>query len=220
MIKQANLENDLRIEALRKLVNLASFILPVVYYFSTRALVLQILVPLTIAFLIVDLARFYHGPTAEVFYKIFGVILRKHERDHEAKRLNGATWFLLAATICVYIFPKYIAVTSFAIFSFADIASALIGRRFGRRKFNNRSLEGTLAFIATAALVIALTPKIEYSPAEYLLCFSAAVVGAVAEVLSYNIVDDNIAIPISTGLSMWLLFLFFQPLVHLHNYGF
>lgn len=219
MIKNYDIENHYRVEVLRKAINLCSLVLPVVYFFITQKLTLQILAPLTAAFLVVDLARYYHQPTAAVFYRVFGFLLRKHERDLHAKSLNGATWFLIAATIGVAVFPKYIAVISFAVFSFADLASALIGRRFGRRRFNGRSLEGSAAFVVAGLLVIALAPKIEYRFSEYLICAAAVIIGALAEILSYNIIDDNLAIPLSAGAGMWLLYALIHPAMNLGMFG-
>ena len=51
-------------------------------------------------------------------------------------------------------------------------------------------------------MAVALTPKANYSIAEYLIGAASVVVASFAEVLSYDIVDDNIAIPVSFGLTM------------------
>ena len=59
-----------------------------------------------LSFLAVDLLRYYHKPTADLFYLVFRFMLRQHELDHTSKRLNGATNVLIAATICVIVFPN------------------------------------------------------------------------------------------------------------------
>jgi dolichol kinase len=194
--------------------------MPAIYFFVAKTSALKILIPLTVAFLIVDVARHYHTTTAKFFYRIFGFMLRKHERDNRAKNLNGATWFLMTATFCVAIFPKYVTVTSFAILVFSDTAAALIGRRFGRRRFRGRSFEGSVAFVVAALFVIVLTPKIEYHFGEYLICAFAATTGATAEVLSCDKIDDNISIPISIGVTMWLLYTLIYPAMNIYEFGF
>jgi dolichol kinase len=46
---------------------------------------------------------------------------------------------------------------------------------------------------------------------EYVIGFIAAFVGAIVENISYGLADDNLTIPISVGLTMWLLYVFIFP---------
>jgi len=220
MIFTNDIDHDFRIELLRKLIHLSSIAMPVIYYFITKTLALQILTLLAVISLSVDMARHFPNSFSGLFNKIFGFLLRRHERDRRAKSLNGATWYFIAAVVCVAVFPRYITIISFAILTFADVASAIVGRRFGRRRFRGRSLEGSMAFIAAAVFVVALSPKIEYRFSEYLIGAFAAVVGAAAEVLSHDLIDDNIAIPVSTGATMWLLYALIHPAMNLEKFGF
>jgi dolichol kinase len=197
-------------ELIRKAIHLSSLSIPVIYYFIPRTVALEILVPLTVAFFVVDLLRYYHQPTARIFYKFFGWLLRSHEQDHTVKRLNGATYVLISATICVLIFPKLITVTSFAILIISDSTAALIGRRYGKRKFFRKSMEGSTAFFISALVVSFLTPKIFYAPIEYGIAACGAAVGTVIEAMSIH-VDDNLSIPISISVVMWVLYNAFYP---------
>jgi dolichol kinase len=94
---------------------------------------------------------------AKIFYTIFGFLLRQHEVDTGKKNLNGATYVLISALICVIIFPKIFFVTAFTILIISDSLAALIGRKFGRHKLFAKSLEGTLAFFISASIVILFT---------------------------------------------------------------
>lgn len=209
---------DYKAEIARKSIHLTSLSIPIIYYFIERDLALELLVPITFAFLIVDLLRYYHKPTAELFYKIFRFMLRKHEQDERKKRLNGATNVLIAATLCVIIFPKLIVLTAFPILIVSDTFAALIGRKFGRRKFMRKSVEGSTAFFLFALFVIALTPKVEYSMIEYLIGIIAAVVGTVVEASSWMF-DDNLTIPLSVGVVMWGLYFVFYPTINLFAFS-
>jgi dolichol kinase len=184
----------------------------------SKKLMLQILIPITVLFLLVDIIRNVHKPSSSIFNRLFSYVLRPHERNTEKKNLNGATWGLLTATFCVIFFPKYIAVISFTILAFSDTASSLVGRRYGRTKFRGRSLEGGAAFVAVGIIVILLTPKIEYLIGEYVICIIAATVGATAEILAGDKIDDNIAIPLSIGTSMWLLYYLIYPTMNIYNF--
>jgi len=200
-----------RDELYRKLIHLTSLSIPIVYYFiskETAALILAILAGLA---LIIDLARYLHPEVGKIFYKIFGFLLRKHELDHKKKNLNGATYVLISALIAVLIFPKVIFITAFSILIVSDSLAALIGRKFGRRKFLSKSLEGTLTFFISACIVILFTPKVGGFIDEYIIGFISAFVGAIIENISFSLIDDNLSIPLSVGFTMWGLYLLLLP---------
>jgi dolichol kinase len=205
---------DFRSELIRKAIHLGSLSIPLIYYFITKELALQILVPLTAAFMAVDLARYYHQPTADWFYRWFGWLLRRREQDVTRKRLNGATNVLIASTLCVLVFPKILVVTALTILIVSDSTSALIGRRFGKRRFLGKSLEGTLAFFLTAVAAVLATPKVEGLPMEYAIGMIAAAVGALAEASTLPL-DDNLSVPISICGTMWGLYALLLPSVDL-----
>ncbi|MBS3946119.1 MAG: dolichol kinase [Melioribacter sp.] len=202
---------DYQSEVLRKAIHLCSLSIPVVYYFITRELALTILIPLTILSLILDIGRYYIKPFSEFFYKFFGFLLRRHEKDEKRKSLNGATYVLISAVIVVSFFPKVFAVTGFAVLIIGDIAAALIGRKFGQTQFLLKSLEGTLAFFVFSCVVILFTPKIEGNITEFVIGFIAVGVGAIAENISTGWADDNLTIPVSIGVTMWILYSILLP---------
>ncbi len=210
---------DYKAELARKGIHLSSLSIPVIYYFISRELALALLLPVTFSFLTVDLLRYYHKPTAELFYKIFRFMLRKHEQDERRKRLNGATHVLIAASLCVIIFPKIIVLTAFTILIVSDTFAALIGRRFGKHKFLSKSVEGSLAFFIFGIFVVLFTPKIDHSIVEIFIGIIGAAVGTVAEALPWNI-DDNLSIPLSIGVAMWGLYFIFYPSVNLFTLTF
>lgn len=205
-------------EIVRKSIHLVSLSIPVIYYFISRELALSILVPITLAFFVIDLARYSSPAVARWFYSWFGWLLRRHEQDNRTRRLSGATNVLLSAVFCVLVFPKIITVNAFAILIISDTTSALVGRRYGRKRFLAKSLEGTVAFFVTAVAVILIAPKIEGLAAEYAIGIAAAAVGAIVEA-SHIPLDDNISIPISIGAVMWLLYLLFLPSLNLFSLG-
>jgi len=200
-----------RDELVRKLIHLFSLSIPIIYYFIPSSTSITILICFTILALIFDGGRFISKSFAKVFYQAFGFLLRKHELDKEKKNLTGATYVLLSALICAVIFPKLIFVTAFTILIISDTMAALIGRKFGKRKFLRKSFEGTLSFFISAGIVVIFTPKVGNFPMEYLIGFIAAFVGAIVENISYGLADDNLTIPISVGLTMWVLYIIIFP---------
>jgi len=204
-----------RDELVRKLIHLSSLSIPIICYFISTQTAAIILGVLTTIALLLDLGRHFHPSFGNIFYKIFGFLLRKHEVDEKQKSLNGATYVLISALISVLIFPKIIFVTAFSILIISDSMAALFGRKFGKHKFLLKSLEGTLAFFVSACIVVLFTPKIGNFPEEYIIGFGAAFVGAIVENISSNLIDDNLSIPISVGFTMWILYLTILPKLEL-----
>jgi dolichol kinase len=197
-------------ELVRKAIHMCSLSIPIIYYFITKEQALKLLAPVMLVFLAVDIARHYSEVVSRWFYESFGWLLRRHEQAGAAKRLSGATNVLLSACFCVLVFPKIITINAFAVLIISDTTSALIGRRFGKKGFLRKSLVGSIAFFVSAVAVIAVAPKIAGIPAEYAIGACACAVGTVVEAASVRI-DDNLSIPISIGLTMWLLYAWVIP---------
>jgi dolichol kinase len=211
----ATMSDIFRIELIRKAIHLCSIVIPVVYWFVPRSTAAALLIPLTALIMAVDIARYYIAPVESWFIATFGNILRRHEQDKARKHLSGATYVLLSATLTVLFFPKLIAITSFSALILCDISAALIGRKFGRHRLFNKSLEGTGAFIITGIVLVLLLPKIEYRITEYFLGFIAIVCGAVVEALPQTI-DDNLSIPLTVGVVLWGGYVMFLPALNVN----
>ena len=65
---------DFRGELIRKGIHLFSLVIPAIYYFIPKILTLEMLVPITVAFIVVDLARYDVPLISTVFYKFFGFL--------------------------------------------------------------------------------------------------------------------------------------------------
>lgn len=192
-------------EFLRKGIHLGSISIPVAYSFMSKTLAIELLIPLTIFSIFIDIGRHYIPGLRVIVNKVFDRILREHEREGGGKiLLSGATYVLISALFCVIVFPKLITVTAFSILIISDASSAIIGRAFGKHKFFDKSLEGTLAFVASAWLTILFTPKAGPMPIEYFIAMFAAVIGGIVEAASVRLrLDDNFSVPTSIGFVMW-----------------
>ena len=192
-------------EVIRKCIHLISLSIPIVYSFITKELALLILIPLTILSIIIDFAGRKKSKFRDFYHKIFGKILRPHEY-YDVFTLNGATWVLISAVVCIIMFPKIFVVTGFSILIISDISSALIGRRFGKHPLLvGKSWEGTAAFWITAIFTIIIIGVVLSVPWTYFLFgIVAAFIGGIAEAASTMLkMDDNLSIPVSIGLVMW-----------------
>lgn len=210
MIRLPDVERSYAVEIVRKTIHLSSLSIPIVYFFISRSTALTILVPLTLLFGLTDAARHVFPSFGRFYHRWLGWLLRTHEKDHKSKRLTGATYVLLSATLGTLIFPKVIIITAFAIMIVSDTVAALVGRKFGKHPFIGKSLEGTFAFFISAVAVVVLAPKVGYVPTEYLIGVTAALLGAIVEAMS-TVIDDNFSVTFSIGAAMWLMYVLFLP---------
>lgn len=183
-----------KVEVLRKIVHLATLIIPVGYALTSEETVLLFLVPFFLALLSVDLLRLLHPGMASLFQKyFFGRVLREEEKP----TFMGATYFIFSTILTILLFPKPIAIASILTLVLADTAAALIGKWIGRMRIFGKTLEGSIAFLLTALLIVWISPNLNRFSGSL-----AALGAAVVEVLPLR-VNDNLSIPLVAGAIMF-----------------
>jgi dolichol kinase len=189
-------------EIYRKSVHISSLVLPLSYRYIfgyDRKLTIMVIFPLAFAAVIVELIRLEHRTVKRIFYRVFGIMMRKHE----IANLTGASYLLTSTVFCIALFPKEIAFAALSFLALGDTFAAVFGIRFGRRKLINsyKSLEGSIACFAIClsyALIFQLHPVIALTGA-----FSATF----AE-MSRIPIDDNVKMPIISGIVMTITSIF------------
>jgi dolichol kinase len=171
----------------RKLVHLATVVLPVWIWcvappWTVRGPVLAFL-----GVLLVDVARLRVTAVAAWFARRVDPYLRPRERTGPVLAVHFLTGVgvLLAA-----IAPRPIAATALAYLVLGDAAAALVGRRFGKRRFGAKSLEGSLACFVCCLAAGALT-----LPAHPAAVLGGALAATIAEALPGPL-DDNLSVPL------------------------
>lgn len=198
-------------ELFRKFIHFSSASIPIGYLYLDKKSVLTILLPVLAALLFFEVVKYFNKSIFEIYYKLFGELLRNHESDRKKIRITGASWLLISDVLCIILFPKLIAVTGMLVLSLSDSISALVGKHFAKKQFApNRSYLGSFTFLNVSILIVVFSPKYLYLPLEYILGFSAVLVTTIAD--SINIpIDDNFTIPIVTSGLLYLLYLVFLP---------
>jgi dolichol kinase len=184
-------------ELARKTIHFSSLAVPILLYFVPREVAKPVLVLLALVALMIDVVRLHAPRIRTFFYFLFGRILREHERWN----LLGSTYLLLAALLSIYAFEKPIAVVALGFLVVGDTMAALVGRRFGRVKILDKSLEVSLACFASCLAVGWIYPGPELS---WLHIAVGAFVATVFELLPIPL-DDNLRIPLSAGFAMSLI---------------
>jgi dolichol kinase len=201
---------DFRFEFARKAIHLSSLLIPLIYCHINRSLALLIITPVTAGFLFVDILKNFVPKVSAWYHGTFDHMLRHHELRKDQIHLNGATWITLSALILIALFPKMIAITAFAMVSVSDTVAAIVGKMFGRHRFGEKSIEGSLGFLVSALLIAALVPHILW-PVGVAMALS----GTLAEALVIQIkgfkIDDNITVPLTTAIVGLAYYTWFFP---------
>lgn len=201
----SHIEIDYKFELARKGIHLLSILIPLCYTFLGQSITLIIFIPITITVVSVDLLMKADSRLFLLVSFLFGKILRSHEKNKKWS-LTGASWVLISACITILLFPKIIAITGLSVLVISDISAALIGKKFGRHPMFGKSLEGTLAFIVSAFIIIFF---IGFYSGLGFWYFIFGLIGSCAaclcELYSKKIyIDDNLSIPLSLCFILWV----------------
>jgi dolichol kinase len=178
----------------RKAVHVGMAVLPVWTYavpdpWSWRGPVLAFL-----AFLTVDVARLRSMRLHAAFDRRIGAYLRRDELRGPI-RIHELT---AAAAILAYALPPAIASAAVGYAVFGDAAAALVGRRWGGAR-GGKSWVGSAACLLTCGAIGALL-----LPGRPAAIAGGAVVATLVEAARLP-VDDNVSVPLVSGLALALL---------------
>ena len=176
---------------------------PVLALFVPKGILLVTLGVMTAVFAAWEIVRFSVPRVNRWTLSHLGVILKEEERF----RLTGAVYLLLSSLAVFLLFDKYVAIASLLFLSIGDLMATVVGGKFGKRIVLKKSLEGSLACLASCLLIgMAMT---RVSP---VMVLPVAVVGAasatIVELLPIPI-DDNLTIPLFSAGIMTLAMLYF-----------
>jgi glycerol-3-phosphate acyltransferase PlsY len=171
-------------------------VIPFTYLFflESRFQALRILVPLTLFAIVLEYLRVRSAVIKKIFNNFLKSMLRIHEMDG---KYTGATWIFISSTLTIAIFPKEIAIISLVYMSLGDTIAGLVGRKFGKTKFYNKSIEGSLAGL----IVCLLSGYLVNLTLPLVVVFSGAFAAMFIELLPMPI-DDNLSVPLFAGTIM------------------
>ena len=185
-----------RSEYFRKIIHIFNLVIPFTYLFflESRFQALRILVPLTLFAIVLEYLRVRSAVIKKIFNNFLKSMLRIHEMDG---KYTGATWIFISSTLTIAIFPKEIAIISLVYMNLGDTIAGLVGRKFGKTKFYNKSIEGSLAGL----IVCLLSGYLVNLTLPLVVVFSGAFAAMFIELLPMPI-DDNLSVPLFAGTIM------------------
>ena len=185
-----------RSEYFRKIIHIFNLVIQFTYLFvlESRFQVLRILVPLTLFSIVIEYLRVRSVVIKKIFNNFFKSMLRIQEING---KFTGATWVFIGSTLTVAIFPKEIAVISLIYMCIGDTVAGLVGRKFGKMKFYDKTIEGSLAGL----IVCLLSGYLVQLSLPLVVVFSGAFAAMFIELLPISI-DDNLSVPLFAGTIM------------------
>ena len=183
-------------ELMRKATHLGALVIPGGYYFLglERLTAFIIMLIIGLAMLLIDISRLRNWRFwRKIASKIFSSLIRKHEKDGD---FTGATYILLTSCATIALFSKPVAIAALAFIIVGDSFAAVIGRKYGKIKMGNKSLEGSLGCFLGTVLVAIFAPGIPLT-----IGLLGAVVATIVEAWPMG-VDDNVSVPLISGLAM------------------
>jgi len=125
-------------------------------------------------------------------------------RPGEEGKMSGSPTYVLGVALALLLFDLPVATAAVLFLAFGDVAASVVGETWGRTKYLDKSLEGTAAFIAAGILAGLAAAALGYGLPLPVLA-AGAVAAAAAEALTPKSLNDNLSIPLLSGLAMTLL---------------
>ena len=187
----------------RKVTHMCALAIPGGYYLLQldKAQMLTIMVPIAVAMIVIDIARLREWIFwRSVVHPVFGRMIRDHEANGD---FTGATYILLSVCFTIALYDKPVAIAALTFIIVGDTLAAIIGRKFGRHRFGHKSFEGSFACLAgTVAVAVIVWLVMPSFPLTVGL--AGALVATIVEAMPLG-VDDNVSVPLVSGLVMSLL---------------
>jgi diacylglycerol kinase (CTP) len=153
---------------------------------------------------LLDITRRKNAALNSIFLKSMGPLMRRSEREG----FTGLPFYALGCSLSLYFYQRDIAILSIMFLIYSDPISSFFGVLYGKDKIlPNKSLQGAVAGFFTCYLISLFYLINTSTIGTHLLTFSiiSGVIGAASELISAFNIDDNLTIPVVSGLGMTLL---------------
>lgn len=164
----------------------------------------NIVMGLAVSGFAVDFLRKKNKSLNAVVIKVMGPLMRRSEREG----VSGFPFYALGCSLSLYFYQRDISILSIMFLIFSDPISSFFGVLYGKDKLlPNKSLQGAVAGFFTCYLIALFYTMNTSTIGMNILIFSiaAGLIGAASELISAFNIDDNLTIPVLSGLGMTLL---------------
>jgi len=199
-ISEAGNSSKLPDKLWRRLWHLAGgLFFPIMAFFIPREALLITVGVITGIFVAWEVARFVSSRINRWSVSHLGMVLKREEQFQP----TGTTLLLLASFLVFLLFDKYIAITALLFVAVGDPVAAIVGSRFGKHRLSEKTVEGSMACLASCLIVGMLMTK-----ASATLTLPTVTCGAICATVTELLpipADDNFTMPLSSAVVMALI---------------
>jgi dolichol kinase len=183
-------------EQKRKMFHCLAIIFPILYYWTSFAIVAIILVIANLIILSVDISRHSNHQIQGLVDKFFAPIIKPHEMSG-TKNLSGMSYMFLGFLFTALLFHKNIVIISWLILVVSDSVASLFGQKYGTRTQYGKSIEGSAAFFVSAIITCLMAQGFFNLHFNFGRVIFAVLATTIAEFYSKKLrIDDNLLVPV------------------------
>ena len=181
----------------RKIFHLLNMVIPLihVYFIEDRMGMLIFLSLMLIICFFIEVLRTRYFILHKFFKKYLHFMMRDSEKEGE---ITGATWVFAGSLFTIMLIPKPFCIVALFFLAVGDTFAALVGMNYPFLKIGRKTLSGSVACFITCCIIGLL---FSHSLNTSTIVFGAFI--ATLTELSSMKIDDNLSIPIFSGLSMY-----------------
>ena len=181
----------------RKSLHLLNMVVPLihVYFIEDRMKMLAFLSLMLIFCFFIEVFRTRYNILHKFFKKYLHFMMRKSEKEGE---LTGATWVFAGSLITIILIPNPFCIVALFFLAVGDTFAALVGMNYPFLKIGRKTLSGSIACFVTCCIIGLL---FSFGLNTSTIIFGALI--ATLTELSSMKINDNLSIPIFSGLSMY-----------------
>ena len=181
----------------RKIIHLLNTIIPLIYvYFIKDRMGMLIFLSFMLIFcFFIEVFRTQYFTLYKFFEKYLHFIMRDSEKEGE---ITGATWVFAGSLITIILIPKPFSIIALLFLAVGDTFAALVGMNYPFLKIGRKTLSGSIACFVTCCIIGLL---FSFSLNTSTVVFGAFI--ATLTELSSMKINDNLSIPIFSGISMY-----------------
>ena len=181
----------------RKIFHLLNMVIPLihVYFIEDRMEMLIFLSLMLIFCFFIEVFRTQYFILHKFFKKYLHFMMRDSEKEGE---ITGATWVFAGSLFTIILIPKPFCIVALFFLAVGDTFAALVGMNYPFLKIGRKTLSGSIACFVTCCIIGLL---FSFGLNTSTIMFGAFI--ATLTELSSMKINDNLSIPIFSGVSMY-----------------